>query len=360
MTKPRFKHEKGVLYCATCGSFGVDEQGLAIGTPFQCPNDSTHFAEVVKSPSGEFWLRVEQKIWKLEQFSPLNLFRFSGRAGLYHLARSLAFVLMVLVGNPHGTWITHYLPVVIGVYLLYDTILLSTFATFVSRYPAHPLRSLVLNLSAFFQCGLGYGVIFKTIGDVFSHSLTWIDAIYFSIVTIATVGFGDIAVLQSLSNRWYVELIIISEIGIGLFMLAGLIAVVASWANQRPDARYPRVLDALRVSPLHEKLEGKSGNTRQLTIAVDFDGVIADYDGWEGTGTLGTPRRDVIEALELLREEGWKIVVYSCRSSDEITPYLLGNGIPFDEVNKNSSRQCTGPQASGNRLLGRPSVLVFG
>ena len=267
---------------------------------------------------------------------------------------------MVLVGNPHGTWITHYLPVVIGVYLLYDTILLSTFATFVSRYPAHPLRSLVLNLSAFFQCGLGYGVIFKTIGDVFSHSLTWIDAIYFSIVTIATVGFGDIAVLQSLSNRWYVELIIISEIGIGLFMLAGLIAVVASWANQRPDARYPRVLDALRVSPLHEKLEGKSGNTRQLTIAVDFDGVIADYDGWEGTGTLGTPRRDVIEALELLREEGWKIVVYSCRSSDEITPYLLGNGIPFDEVNKNSSRQCTGPQASGNRLLGRPSVLVFG
>jgi hypothetical protein len=78
------------------------------------------------------------------------------------------------------------------------------------------------------------------------------------------------------------------------------------------------------------------------TIAVDFDGVIADYDGWEATGQLGPPRADVLEALKLLRDEGWKIVIYSCRASAEINPYLCENKIPFDEINKNSSRPSGG------------------
>jgi|SRR5438128_1022971 len=83
---------------------------------------------------------------------------------------------------------------------------------------------------------------------------------------------------------------------------------------------------------------------KQRVIAVDFDGVIAEYQGWEGIGTLGSPRQDVIDALKVLREEGWKIVVYSCRASTEITPYLLQHAVPFDEVNQNSSRLCGGPK----------------
>jgi hypothetical protein len=42
----------------------------------------------------------------------------------------------------------------------------------------------------------------------------------------------------------------------------------------------------------------------QRTIAVDFDGVIAEYAGWEGHGTVGPPRADVIEVLKILRDEG--------------------------------------------------------
>jgi hypothetical protein len=76
---------------------------------------------------------------------------------------------------------------------------------------------------------------------------------------------------------------------------------------------------------------------RQPTIAVDFDGVIVDYDGWENSQVFGRPRADVLEALESLRSEGWKIVVYSCRASTEIAQYLVDNSIPFDEINHNSS-----------------------
>lgn len=81
---------------------------------------------------------------------------------------------------------------------------------------------------------------------------------------------------------------------------------------------------------------------RQPTIAVDFDGVIADYDGWKGRGVLGKPRADVISALLVLKEEGWKIIVHSTRSGDEIRDYLWQHKIPYDEINQNSSYSTTG------------------
>jgi hypothetical protein len=83
-------------------------------------------------------------------------------------------------------------------------------------------------------------------------------------------------------------------------------------------------------------------NNRQLTIAVDFDGVIADYDGWKNEDACGPPRVDVVAALQLLRSEGWKIVVYSSRGAEEIRPYLIENCIPFDEINQNSSSRTSG------------------
>lgn len=78
-----------------------------------------------------------------------------------------------------------------------------------------------------------------------------------------------------------------------------------------------------------------------LTIAVDFDGVIADYDGWSD-GQIGSPREDVIKALSILKNEGWRIIVYSCRASDEILSYLQRFQIPFDEVNQNSTQPTGG------------------
>jgi hypothetical protein len=249
MAKHPFESDQGFFYCATCGNLGPDEQGYPIGTPFECPTDKTHFAEVVKPPAGEFWLRVEQNIWTLQRFSPMKLFRDGGRAGLYHFLRLGVLITAVLVANPHGSWVARYVPVLVSIYFLYDILLLSTYATFVSRYPAHPLRSLTLNLSSFFQCALAYAVAYKLAGDLFSRTLHSVDSIYFSVVTIATVGYGDIQILGSLRPAWIVELLIVSEIMIGLYMLAGLIAVVAGWANQMPNARSAKPLATLRNPP---------------------------------------------------------------------------------------------------------------
>ena len=81
---------------------------------------------------------------------------------------------------------------------------------------------------------------------------------------------------------------------------------------------------------------------RQLTIAVDFDGVLADYDGWRGVDALGAPRSDVVSALRILRQEGWKIVVHTTRSEEQIGPYLRQHEIPYDEINRNSAYQNSG------------------
>ena len=74
----------------------------------------------------------------------------------------------------------------------------------------------------------------------------------------------------------------------------------------------------------------------QLTIAVDFDGVLAEYDGWKGYTVLGSPRRDVLQALQILRSEGWKIVIHTTRAEEHLLDYLRLHQVPYDEVNRNS------------------------
>jgi hypothetical protein len=83
-------------------------------------------------------------------------------------------------------------------------------------------------------------------------------------------------------------------------------------------------------------------NGSRRTIAVDFDGVIAEYDGWRGQGVLGEPREDVLEALRQLRTEGWKIVIHTTRGLEEIQAYLERHRIPHDEINRNSDYQTKG------------------
>jgi hypothetical protein len=85
-------------------------------------------------------------------------------------------------------------------------------------------------------------------------------------------------------------------------------------------------------------------NNSRRTIPVDFDGVIAEYDGYKGWGVLGEPRPDVLQALVELRSEGWKIVVPTTRSEQEISGYLDKHGVPFDEINRNSDYNTSGPK----------------
>jgi hypothetical protein len=97
-----------------------------------------------------------------------------------------------------------------------------------------------------------------------------------------------------------------------------------------------KVLASLSASENKARFRPPAATNRRSTIAVDFDGVIADYEGWKGENVLGAPRNDVISVLAQLKAEGWKIIVHTTRGASDIYAYLIDAGVPFDEINENS------------------------
>lgn len=54
------------------------------------------------------------------------------------------------------------------------------------------------------------------------------------------------------------------------------------------------------------------------TICIDFDGVLATYDGWKGRGDIGEPISGASEATQTLKKEGYTIIVFTTRKSEDV------------------------------------------
>jgi len=63
----------------------------------------------------------------------------------------------------------------------------------------------------------------------------------------------------------------------------------------------------------------------QPTVAVDFDGVIADYRGWKGVFELGEPYPGAGEFLRILAED-YRVVVFTTRSVAHVMDWLFQRG----------------------------------
>ena len=78
---------------------------------------------------------------------------------------------------------------------------------------------------------------------------------------------------------------------------------------------------------------------RPPVLVVDFDGTIALW-GPSGYPDIGEPIEGSHRFLRLLKSEGWKIVINSCRSGADhearMARWLEEHNIPFDEINHNS------------------------
>ena len=49
-------------------------------------------------------------------------------------------------------------------------------------------------------------------------------------------------------------------------------------------------------------------------IAIDFDGTIAQYDGWQGVESVGEPIPGAIAFIKALRELGFELAIFSARA----------------------------------------------
>lgn len=76
-----------------------------------------------------------------------------------------------------------------------------------------------------------------------------------------------------------------------------------------------------------KKLKGK-------IIAVDFDGVISEYDTFKGIGVFGKPIKDVRYAITGAKNLGATIVINTCRSEvEQVAEYLMRHEIPYNYIN---------------------------
>lgn len=69
-------------------------------------------------------------------------------------------------------------------------------------------------------------------------------------------------------------------------------------------------------------------------VAVDFDGTLVTNK----YPYLGEPIVPVIEAIKRLRDCGWKTILWTCRTGDQLDEaigFCKSFGLEFDEVNRN-------------------------
>lgn len=76
--------------------------------------------------------------------------------------------------------------------------------------------------------------------------------------------------------------------------------------------------------------------SRPKNYAFDFDGVIAQYDGYRGSDHAGEPILEVVEAIRTLKSHGHTIIVYAAtRENDFLRAYAEKHNIPIDHYNEN-------------------------
>ena len=86
------------------------------------------------------------------------------------------------------------------------------------------------------------------------------------------------------------------------------------------------------------------------TIAIDFDGVLADYSkGYQGKDVFGTPIPGGDNATKVLKENGWRIIIYTTRpATDALKNWLKENNITYDYINENPDQP---EDAKGCKLI---------
>jgi hypothetical protein len=63
------------------------------------------------------------------------------------------------------------------------------------------------------------------------------------------------------------------------------------------------------------------------TIAIDFNGVLDTYQGWNGSATSYPPRKGVEQFLNTLLVRGFKIIVYTASNIQEVAQWLIKYGL---------------------------------
>jgi len=227
-----------IPYCADCNRSWEADPERRLGKRFLCPISPRHVAAFVKGNPGKFWLRIEARILRYE-FLTAGLLR--GRmtrykASIMMLAR--AVIVAVALDISKFAKPERVTACAIGAAVVVDILMNSISVSFISRFPTHALRSVLIVITSFCLTAASFGVFYSSLGHVFNNGeeLGRLESVYFSFATITTVGYGDI---YPAKGALAPKMLVICELLIGLFFLSVLLATHAAWVSAPPNISEP-------------------------------------------------------------------------------------------------------------------------
>lgn len=69
------------------------------------------------------------------------------------------------------------------------------------------------------------------------------------------------------------------------------------------------------------------GEDGRPVVCVDLDGVLNTFDAWRGSEHFHPPRPGAREFLIRLNEEGYRVVIFTCRWWEWVERWLEENGL---------------------------------
>lgn len=230
-------NDRIIAWCATCKtSPPLHPEVWKVGTRYRCnasnwPGTTVfdfHVAAIIPE-SMKPWLGYQVKLIQFfaSVYHPRNFSFISANAERYGLF--LVLLMASALGMAaFGGWLG-WLASFISALIIVDLLAYNTMMTYVTQHPQVPMRNAIFSMVGFIFITLGFAVFYVgLVPNGFNQRLSLFNAIYFSFVTIATIGYGDVAPLPSAPGA---KAIVMAEILTGLYYLTVLIAAVVGWAN---------------------------------------------------------------------------------------------------------------------------------
>ena len=192
----------------------------------------------------KFWERFHDFLQWYREHSVARLLGLEYREGWYvSLASGLLIAAVVLGAFFRSDEASGFLPVLVLLAAIYivDAILVSAAILFVTHNPIDQLRSLLLTLFTVANVAVAFAVFYVALpGCIANRLLRPLEAVYFSFVTIATLGYGDLHPAGRCA--WRGQLVVMTELAAGVFFLAVVVGAVVAW-TPRPlsEHRYNKL-----------------------------------------------------------------------------------------------------------------------